>query len=724
MRSTDSRPARGNRMTRNAWLVVFSFAALFAAACNSGRRPSVVEELGTTSSALFVDGVPCSAASQCGSNNCVDGVCCDTACGGGVRDLLACSNVYGPVNGLANGTCRALVVGNACGSLTTVNPCTWRGTVVNGGGNCPNPPGGASACFPCAGPGDCSGAFPICLNNACVACDGNFGSAATAACPVTAPTCTAGLCTQCTAADLSACTGTTPTCNTATGACAACNGDNGSGATRACPTSAAGACLPGGTCAACSATNATACVGNTPSCDTATNTCSACNGDFGSASALRCPTAASPYCFTAGNVGSCGKCTTDPDCVGHPGGPKCDTVSGACGAGCVTDVDCAAGTEWCAAGVCATKTANGQPLPATAPVNGVCTVANGTRVCQSGVCDVTDNLCGLKNGATCGPPTTSSRCRSGTCFAADNKCGLPAGQDCVTQNDCRSSVCPPSGKCGNCQNDAACGAVTSGQVCNDLAKTCGAGCRGTGGNGCAAGTTCTSTDATIGQCVQCVVDATCGGLTSGKVCNPTTKACQSGCRGSGGNGCEAGLTCGSLDGTIGKCTECATDVNCGGATSGQVCNDDKLCQAGCRGTGGNACPTGQVCSSTNNTIGTCQTPGADAGTGCSNDADCGNATSGRLCNATTRECFDGCRGQVGNGCPQGQQCSSTSLLPGVCSPVPALVPDAGVDEGILEGGGLACSTALTGSGRGNNVGLLVLGVSLALLTARRRRRAA
>jgi hypothetical protein len=52
-----------------------------------------------------------------------------------------------------------------------------------------------------------------------------------------------------------------------------------------------------------------------------------------------------------------------------------------------------------------------------------------------------------------------------------------------------------------CRSDAECGEADSGIVCNDTTGYCQAGCRGEGGNGCPAGATCTSTDATIGECM-------------------------------------------------------------------------------------------------------------------------------------------------------------------------------------------------------------------------------
>ncbi|WP_437762231.1 hypothetical protein WME77_29595 [Sorangium sp. So ce764] len=49
---------------------------------------------------------------------------------------------------------------------------------------------------------------------------------------------------------------------------------------------------------------------------------------------------------------------------------------------------------------------------------------------------------------------------------------------------------------------------------------------------------------------------------------------------------------------------CRQDSDCGGATSGMIC-EDHACVEGCRGAEGNSCPSGEVCSSTDSTAGTC-----------------------------------------------------------------------------------------------------------------------
>ncbi len=57
------------------------------------------------------NGTGCVDASQCGSGYCVDGVCCNSACGGGAADCQACTVAAGAA---ANGTCGAVAAGRLC----------------------------------------------------------------------------------------------------------------------------------------------------------------------------------------------------------------------------------------------------------------------------------------------------------------------------------------------------------------------------------------------------------------------------------------------------------------------------------------------------------------------------------------------------------------------------------------------------------------------------------
>src|SRR6185436_19666566 len=76
---------------------------------------------------------------------------------------------------------------------------------------------------------------------------------------------------------------------------------------------------------------------------------------------------------------------------------------------------------------------------------------------------------------------------------------------------------------------------------------------------------------------------------------------------------------------------CVTDDDCGTATSGRVCDAlSQICVVGCRGTGGNGCPTTQVCTSTDATIGMC--------VACVENDDC-PGTAPR-CDADTNTCVE------------------------------------------------------------------------------------
>lgn len=62
-------------------------------------------------------------------------------------------------------------------------------------------------------------------------------------------------------------------------------------------------------------------------------------------------------------------------------------------------------------------------------------------------------------------------------------------------------------------------------------------------------------------------------------------------------------------------TECLTDSDCGDTESGMICNEavGSFCQPGCRGSGGNGCPDGETCTSTDQTVGQCVGGGEGGG---------------------------------------------------------------------------------------------------------------
>lgn len=79
------------------------------------------------------NGDVCTSNDQCESNYCVDGVCCNNACGGGAGDdCLACNTAQ---TGLANGTCGNRLAGLVCRSVSGV--CDVAETCTGTSGACP-----------------------------------------------------------------------------------------------------------------------------------------------------------------------------------------------------------------------------------------------------------------------------------------------------------------------------------------------------------------------------------------------------------------------------------------------------------------------------------------------------------------------------------------------------------------------------------------------------------
>ena len=220
--------------------------------------------------------------------------------------------------------------------------------------------------------------------------------------------------------------------------------------------------------------------------------------------------------------------------------------------------------------------------------------------------------------------------------------------------------------CAGPSDDRSCGAADSGLICSGAGGFCVPGCGPAPRNGCPTGQSCLDIMNGVGQCsgamchtrrglpraaralrspaaapdghcVQCLFDTDCD---APLVCDPTKRKCEECVPGATTNTqCRPELA-GSQCLTDGSCG-CLADADCGGATSGRVCDaTTSRCVPGCRGTGGNGCPSEQVCSSTTDTIGRCDAApptdgGADGGTdgstdGGGADADGGGADAGGM----------------------------------------------------------------------------------------------
>ncbi|MBK9001012.1 MAG: isopeptide-forming domain-containing fimbrial protein [Myxococcales bacterium] len=153
----------------------------------------------------------------------------------------------------------------------------------------------------------------------------------------------------------------------------------------------------------------------------------------------------------------------------------------------------------------------------------------------------------------------------------------------------------------------------------------------------------------------------------------------------------------------GSCGECSTGNTSKCPSSAPVCVGGK-CAACTPGPNAPECqndPNGPVCLVNPEPV-----------CGCDTDDDCGGAQSGRICE--NDKCVDGCRGEGGNGCPTGEQCSSTTAAPGVCGEIPPPPPATAAPADSDDDGGCGC--ALPGQSRSRGalaaLGVLVLGLGL------------
>ncbi len=153
----------------------------------------------------------------------------------------------------------------------------------------------------------------------------------------------------------------------------------------------------------------------------------------------------------------------------------------------------------------------------------------------------------------------------------------------------------------------------------------------------------------------------------------------------------------------GSCGECSTGNTSKCPSSAPVCVGGK-CAACTPGPNAPECqndPNGPVCLVNPEPV-----------CGCDTDDDCGGAQSGRICE--NDKCVDGCRGEGGNGCPTGESCSSATAAPGVCGEIPPPPPATAAPADSDDDGGCGC--ALPGQSRSSGalaaLGALVLGLGL------------
>jgi streptogramin lyase len=374
---------------------------------------------------LKANGTACAAGSECTSNICVDGVCCNAACTG---SCLSCST----------GTCAAVKNADDPDTCTGLNTCSATGVCkLKKGQAC----SAASACASsfCADGVCCNSA----CNTACRACG-------TGTCAVVKNTDDPDTCTgvnTCSAAGAcklkagQACTATTQCasgfCPTADGVC--------------CNAACTGSCLScgTGTCAAVkSADDADTCTGAS-TCD-ATGTCKLQQGQA-CTTATQCASGfcADGVCCNAACTGSCLSCASG----------TCTAVTNATDPGTCDSPNSCDGSSVC------------QAPPALKPIGASCGGGSecASTFCADGHCCNTacNGLCQACGTGTCAPvlnapdPDTCAGTQACDPTGACRPVPKPIGAPCGTNAECASTFCAD----GHCCNSA----------CAGLCQACGTG---------------------------------------------------------------------------------------------------------------------------------------------------------------------------------------------------------------------------------------------------------
>ena len=262
---------------------------------------------------LLTNGEPCSNGPECVSGFCADGVCCDTACAGGVTDCQACSVAAGAAT---DGTCGPLTDGTTCddGLFCTVVDACAGGTCTGTGDPCVGNVGDAD--------NDCSESCDE-DTDSCTAEDPSGSACDDGIYCNGVDTCLAGVCTPST---IDPCPGPNGNDNCAEScdeSSASCTGNDPDGASCANDTKTChgGACLagPGTLCADGSECGSTYCVDGV-CCDEATCAPYRC-GPAGACGAT---------CTANGDCVTGYRCSVDGQCISDAAAPGATDESGGC----------------------------------------------------------------------------------------------------------------------------------------------------------------------------------------------------------------------------------------------------------------------------------------------------------------------------------------------------------------------------------------------------------
>lgn len=425
------------------------------------------------------NGESCANALECNSGNCIEGVCCDTACGEG--DTLDCLSCLGINTGGADGSCAPIGSGTSCGP-TPVGECADAGQCNDAGEcvglfkgsdqECGSPASQCKEADHCDGQGACVAGSPINAGGSC----GNAGTECmegdvcndAGQCVAGSPKSSTTVCgsdvPDCMEADhcdgAGACVAGNPKpANTACGdtSDAGCNAPDVCDGSGACVNKVKPAgtdcgneeteCMEGDSC-----DGAGACVAGNPKSST-----TACGNegtecmegdkcDGAGACAAGSPKPSTTSCGDSSDAG----CNAPDHCDGS--GVcinKLDPAGTACGN---AESECLLGDSCNDAGVCVPGEAKPDLTPCGDPTVDECNLADS---CEAGVC--IDRV--AEAGTACGSEDDSACDRSDTCDGAGS-CSenvLTADDDCDDQVACTVGLCDESQECS--VDDSGCAVI-------------------------------------------------------------------------------------------------------------------------------------------------------------------------------------------------------------------------------------------------------------------------